>query len=179
MATLIASSDCSAAFRLRRLGSHWKCAAWSDALPTALNRRRQQKGREVRMGSISSPDTGTLDQFLQPQSMVTPGALGALAMLATNTLVGNFPNMNAPIIALILSFLLGFAALVKSTSIFEKILYYLLNSIIIFSVAAGANKLGQQIQQTSLSLPTLSAYATPRVDIGALAQSSEQIKFFK
>jgi hypothetical protein len=111
--------------------------------------------------------------------MVTPGALGALAMLATNTLVGNFPNMNAPIIALILSFLLGFAALVKSTSIFEKILYYLLNSIIIFSVAAGANKLGQQIQQTSLSLPTLSAYATPRVDIGALAQSSEQIKFFK
>jgi hypothetical protein len=123
---------------------------------------------------------GALDQFLQPQSMVTPGALGALAMLGTNTLAGNFSYVSYPFIALILSCLFGFAALVKSTSIFEKILYYLLNSIIIFSVAAGSNKLGQQVQQhASLSLPSLAAYAEPNFRTDAWVPSPQKIQFFK
>lgn len=134
------------------------------------------------INAIPSPgnsNSGALDQFLQPQSMVTPGALGALAMLGTNSLTGSFQNISYPLVALALSFLFGFAALVKSTSIFKKLLYYVLNSIIIFSVAAGTNKLGQQVQQASLPLPSLSAYAASRMDMDALASSAEHVQFFK
>jgi hypothetical protein len=125
-------------------------------------------------------NSGTLDQFLQPQSMVTPGALGALAMLGTNSLTGSFQSEDYyPIVALALSFLFGFAALVKSTSILEKCFYYMINSIIIFSVAAGTNKLGQQVQHASLPLPSLSAFAASRMNTDGLALSPEHVQFFK
>jgi hypothetical protein len=123
---------------------------------------------------------GPLDQFLQPQSMVTPGALGAIAMVGTNAISGSFPYMNLPFTALLLSGLFGLAAIVKSVSVPERVLYYLLNSVIIFSVATGSNKLGQQVQQQAwLSLPSLAAYAAPNFNMDAWAPSPEKAQFFK
>jgi hypothetical protein len=124
-------------------------------------------------GNSGNPAPGALDQFLQPQSMVTPGALGAMAMLGTNTLALNFPDMSSPIIAVALSFLFGLAATVKSSSFFEKIVYYLLNSIIIFSVAAGSNKIAQQ--HASLSLPS-AAYAD---SLGFDSKYLNKVQFFR
>jgi hypothetical protein len=125
-----------------------------------------------------APQQGSLDQFLQPQSMVTPGALGAIAMMGTNAIAGNFAYMSLPFTALLLSGLFGLAALVKSTSIPEKVLYYVLNTIIIFSVATGSNKIGQQVQQhLTLLSPSLTAYAASSFDMNA--RGPERVQFFK
>ena len=63
----------------------------------------------------SNQAPGTLDQFLQPQSMITPGVLGALAMVGTNALAGTFDLPPASvyfrIISITISCLFGFAAL--------------------------------------------------------------------
>jgi hypothetical protein len=125
---------------------------------------------------------GTLDQFLQPQSMITPGVLGALAMVGTNALAGTFDlppgSTYFRIISITISCLFGFAALIKSTSIFEKILYYVLNTIVIFSVAAGSNTVGQHLQTASLSL-SLSAYAASQSSADSVTLSPERVRFFK
>lgn len=123
-----------------------------------------------------------LDQFLQPQSMVTPGVLGGLAMVGTNALGGTFhvpsESIYFPVLSLALSFVFGLAAVVKSSSVSQKVAYYFINSIIIFSVANGSNTIGLQAQQhVSLQLPT--AYAASR-PVGATEQATpEQIQFFK
>ena len=123
---------------------------------------------------------GALDQFLQPQSMVTPGALGAIAMMGTNAIAGNFPYMSLPFTAFLLSGLFGLAAIVKSTSLSERILYYVLNTIVIFSVATGSNKIGQQIQpHASLLSPSGAAYAAANSNIEPRTPSPERIQFFK
>jgi hypothetical protein len=95
------------------------------------------------------------DAFLQPQSMVTPGALGALTMVVTNSF--------APLIAvdrrwtgLALAFLFGLVALVNSKSIVEKCVYYVLNSFIIFSIATGTNTVGVAAQRAAASPSALS-----------------------
>jgi hypothetical protein len=49
----------------------------------------------------------TIDAFLRPESMVTPGALGALAMLITNALANNFQFITHAYIAIFLSFVFG------------------------------------------------------------------------
>ena len=125
---------------------------------------------------IETPQ-GALDQFLQPQSMITPGALGGIAMLGTNSIAANFPYMSLPLTACLLSGLFGLAAIVKSTSISERLLYYVLNSIIIFSVASGSNKIGQQLSASSL--PSLAAYAAPSFVIKVQAPTLEKPRFFR
>jgi hypothetical protein len=107
-----------------------------------------------------------IDSFLRPESMVTPGALGALTMLITNALANNFLWMGHAITALVLSFIFGITAMVKATEIWQKAVFYVINSLIIFSVATGSNQIGGSVtsggnasrtQGTSLFVP--SAYA--------------------
>jgi len=133
-------------------------------------------------GSMPPPagPQGQLDQFLQPQSMVTPGALGAITMMGTNAIAGNFAHMSLAFTALLLSGLFGLAAIVKSASIPEKIFYYILNTIIIFSVATGSNKIGLQLQQrVSFLSPSPAAYAASDIRMDARAPSPEKVQFFK
>jgi energy-converting hydrogenase Eha subunit B len=59
------------------------------------------------------PQPGLLGDFLQPQSMVTPGLLGALVMMATNSLCAKFPGLNGAVVALVLSLLFGLAAVIR------------------------------------------------------------------
>ncbi|MBV9965111.1 MAG: hypothetical protein JO008_05405, partial [Alphaproteobacteria bacterium] len=91
----------------------------------------------------AASQSNPFDAFLRPESMVTPGALGALTMLITNALANNFGVLTPGLIALIVSFILGVTALVKASSILQKIVYYVINSRIIFSVATGSNTLGR------------------------------------
>jgi hypothetical protein len=113
-------------------------------------------------GSVESP----IDSFLRPESMVTPGALGALTMLITNALATNFMWIGHAITALLLSFIFGVTAIVKANELWQKIIFYIINSLIIFSVATGSNQIGGNVassatsrQSSSLILP--SAYAQP------------------
>lgn len=120
-----------------------------------------------------------LDKFLQPQSMTTPGVLGAVAMAATNALGGAFGVASGSwvysTISLVLSLLFGLTALAKSTSLTEKVGYYAVNSMIIFCVAFGSNALGTVAQKHALLQPSTAYAASP----SALGLSPEKVQFFK
>lgn len=104
------------------------------------------------------PNNG-FDEFLQPKSMLTPGIAGALTMLITNALTAQFgllPNYTG----LAVSFLLGLVVFQTSAPLpWPKLVpFYLLNSLIIFSVAIGTNHLGvggaKIVDQTKVSAET-------------------------
>jgi hypothetical protein len=107
-----------------------------------------------------SPQPGPLSDFLHPQSMVTPGLLGALAMAGTNTFCAKFSslNENEPVVSLVLSLLFGLAAVIRDAPLIQRVVYYVLNTIIIFIVAAGANTVGLASQSVHLSAVS-AAYA--------------------
>ena len=82
--------------------------------------------------------------------MVTPGVAGGLVMLIANSLglKFNFGN-NMPFLVLALSFLVG--AIVfndKTVNVGTRAILYIINSLIIFSIAAGSNKIGEDITTT-------------------------------
>src|SRR5690242_9663850 len=97
-------------------------------------------------------NNGAIEQFLTPEAMLTPGVLGSLTMMITNSLAQNF-TMPRAWLGLGLSFLFGLLVLVAARNIIIKIVFYVLNSLVIFCMAAGANGLGSgAAQRTSLSL---------------------------
>jgi hypothetical protein len=109
-------------------------------------------------GAGSNPDG-----FLNPKSMVTPGAAGALTMMITNTLAKNFglwPNWTALLISLIIGALVVF---VPASSMFWlwKTLLWVVNSLVIFAMATGTNQAGVAI-------------ATP-ADKKAIAKPDQQV----
>ena|SRR5258708_3591159 len=84
-----------------------------------------------------------VDEFLQPKAMLTPGIAGGLTMLITNAVTSQFgllPNYTG----LGISFLFGLLVLYTSASIprLQLLAYYVLNSLVIFSVAIGTNHAG-------------------------------------
>jgi hypothetical protein len=83
-----------------------------------------------------------LKDFLNPKSMLTPGIAGGITMMIANTLWVQF-ELPQKWTALTVSFLLGFLILLaRETPIWQRIIYYILNSLIIFSVGAGTNTIG-------------------------------------
>jgi hypothetical protein len=82
------------------------------------------------------------EDFLNPKSMSTPGFAGAITMLITNTISFQFGLSDRwpAFIGLIISFLFGTLVMAKgSLSGWERAVYYVLNSVIIFAVAVGTN----------------------------------------
>ena len=94
----------------------------------------------------NSEDKG--NDFLNPKSMLTPGACGAIVMGITNALAANL-NMHGSsrmLLCLGLSFLMGtlvFAAGIKQ--IWQKLVFYVFNSLIIFTMGAGVNSASQTV----------------------------------
>ncbi len=87
----------------------------------------------------------TVDEFLNPKSMLTPGLAGSMTMFITNALVTQF-GTSPPYTALVISGLFGalvFAAV--KTALWQRGVLYILNSLLIFSVALGANQLGVNV----------------------------------
>ena len=81
--------------------------------------------------------------FLNSRSMLTPGVAGAVTMLIANTLYVQF-SMPPKWTALGLGFALGLLVFGdRSIALWQRGLCYLLNSLIIFSMAVGANAAGQ------------------------------------
>jgi hypothetical protein len=90
-------------------------------------------------------DMSDIEKFLTPESMLTPGLAGGMTM-GINALAFQFGLM-APgpaVIALMLSFLFGLCVFVSSTKSARvvKLLFWVINSLVIFTVAAGSNALG-------------------------------------
>ncbi len=86
-----------------------------------------------------------VSDFLNPKSMLTPGIAGAVIMLVTNTLWVQF-GFPQKWTALILSFMLGSLSFIHgAVPPWQKVIYYVLNSLIIFSVGIGTNAVGTKI----------------------------------
>ena len=86
-----------------------------------------------------------LKDILNSRSMMTPGIAGAIAMLITDTLYQQF-DLPARWIGLVLSFLLGLLVFRDTEPpVWQRCLYYVVNSLIIFSMAVGAKTTGEGV----------------------------------
>ena len=100
-------------------------------------------GKKAKAKAIArSKAPNPLQQFLTPEAMLTPGIAGSLTMMITNALAINF-SMPRAWLGLTLSFIFGLLVLVGSKSFLQKAVFYILNSLVIFCVAVGANGIGQ------------------------------------
>ena len=90
-----------------------------------------------------------IDDFINPKSMLTPGITGGVIMFITNSFCCQF-SIEPRWVGLFLSFLFGLLVL-KAETIprWERGVYYVLNSLVIFSVAFGTAQLGTEIEPKS------------------------------
>jgi len=81
-----------------------------------------------------------VDEFLQPKAMLTPGIAGGVTMLIANALWVAF-SLPPRWTSLVLSFLVGLLVFVGKGGVpaWQRAVYYVLNSLIIFSVSIGTN----------------------------------------
>jgi hypothetical protein len=104
-----------------------------------------------------------MKDFLNPKSMITPGIAGASMMFLVNGLLLPFPEITpfARYLALALSAL--FSALVvfqdSTISRLERILYWVINALIIFVVGFGTNSLGQSTSSSAAAKKTSQFFA--------------------
>jgi hypothetical protein len=103
------------------------------------------------VGAAGQNSAGARD-FLNPNSMMTPGLAGGMTMLVTNAVCQHFPFEPAQV-GLALSFLFGLLVLATSAPMWKRLVYYLLNSLIIFCVAAGASGFGASVATGSTPVP--------------------------
>ncbi len=113
------------------------------------------------MAKPNAPQANVLDSFLTPEAMLTPGVAGALTMMITNALAQNFELPRA-YTGLALSFVFGLLVLVAAKTLISKVVFYVLNSLVIFCVAAGASGITPAPAQQATA--ELSSYSTASVD---------------
>ncbi|MBU1311917.1 MAG: hypothetical protein KKE30_20535 [Gammaproteobacteria bacterium] len=79
-------------------------------------------------------------EFINPKSMMTPGIASTAILLVANTLNLHF-ELKASVTALVLSFLIGLVVfLAEQMKLIERVIYYIVNSLILFSMAVGGNQ---------------------------------------
>lgn len=96
-----------------------------------------------------------IKEFLNPNSMLTPGVTGSTTMMITNALTRQFEilaGLNSEV-GLLVSFLFGLLIMAAATalSFWQRGTYYILNSLIIFTVALGTNSVGVAATEGSAS----------------------------
>ncbi len=94
-----------------------------------------------------------MQEFLNPKSMLTPGGAGALLMFLANGIAMQFPEIQPRITAFFLSFLISGILIVSSkaleeSGILEKLLYWVLNSFVIFVVGFGSANVAYEVQSS-------------------------------
>ena len=84
-----------------------------------------------------------VEEFLQPKAMLTPGIAGGVTMLIANALWVAF-SLPPRWTSLVLSFLVGLLVFVAKggVPVWQRAVYYVLNSLVIFSVSIGTNYVG-------------------------------------
>lgn len=91
--------------------------------------------------STNPTTTTNFDKFLTPEAMVTPGVAGSMSMMFGNALHYNFNIPNGWAV-LVLSFVFGLLVLANSEPMLKRAVLYVVNSLVIFCVAAGTVTLG-------------------------------------
>lgn len=82
-----------------------------------------------------------INDFLKPESAVTSGAAGGVIMTVASTLYAQF-EIDPRICALVMSALISFAIIYKiKEQLPLKMVYLLVNTVVIFSVSVGSNTL--------------------------------------
>jgi large-conductance mechanosensitive channel len=104
----------------------------------------------------------TFAEFLNPNSMITPGAAGAFTMVITNTLCQQFPLLQQSYTGLGVSLMFGAMVFGYGAGIFARLVYFIINSLIIFVVAAGSNSVA--VRQDEANPKTASLEITRPAD---------------
>lgn len=99
-------------------------------------------------GGWASGDTKPFEKFLNPQSMLTPGICGLLTVGITNSLAQNFDAPRAWV-GLGVSMLFGAIVFIETRRPIERIVYYVLNTLIIFSMAFGVASAPEALSRVS------------------------------
>ena len=118
-----------------------------------------------------------LEKFLTAEAMITPGIAGSTVMTITNVLAPTFAWPQAWI-ALGLSFMVGLVLVRGDGGVIPKSVFYVLNSLVVFTVAFGTNSTALALKQTpSVALALVgSAYAQDAaVDLVALQTEIDQL----
>lgn len=90
-----------------------------------------------------------MEEFFQSKAMLTPGAAGVTTTMITGTLVSQF-GLPGNWTGLVISLLFGLSVWAdKSVSVYQRIIFYLINSMTIFAVAIGINTAGLAINQST------------------------------
>lgn len=98
-----------------------------------------------------------INEFLNQKSMLTPGAAGGSTLLITNTLGSTF-GLPLGYVALLISGLFGLlvAALTAGVPVWQRGVFFVLNTLIIFCVAMGTNSAGQKVSEARTTNVTVS-----------------------
>ncbi len=125
-----------------------------------------------------------MTDFLNPKSMVTPGMAGALVMFLSNAICFQFPEMAPRWTALLLSFVLGGIVIAAAKLRYLPAAgFWLINSLIIFAVAAGsagvAAKTTGQITANATAvahflIPSADAQTSPTTSTAATTKAQLQ-----
>src|SRR5262245_60528141 len=102
-----------------------------------------------------------MESFIDAKSMLTPGVAGTIVMLATNALANTF-SLPGKWVALVLSFVCGLLVFGdKKLTVGPRIAFYVLNSLIVFTTAVGANGIGAAASSETTAPIKTTAAATP------------------
>jgi len=111
-----------------------------------------------------------MDEFLRSKPMLTPGMAGGATTMITGTLVSQF-GLPGDTTGLVVSFVLGLLVWADKTVPFlQRMLYYIINSIIIYAVAVGLNQAGVAITKSKAQVEYESRWVQP---------ASEEKSFFQ
>ena len=122
-----------------------------------------------------------MDEFLNPKSMLTPGAAGGVMMLIANTISSYFPEIPFRYSALALSFLIGTMVFqAKNILLFQRCTFWVLNSLLIFAVGVGTSNIAHNVtaqSDTTALLEQLSPISRAYADTPAeLAAENARLK---
>lgn len=117
----------------------------------------------------------TVNGFLNPKSMLTPGLAGGMVMGIANSLWVEF-YLPKSITSLVLSYLIVILLLKNITvTKIEKIIYILLNGLIVFSMAVSTNVAGRVITEATYYRSDSPSFSIKGLDV-MLAAPSPTVK---
>jgi hypothetical protein len=139
---------------------------FQGVIMVAANRSHPSgKPAEARPAGIKSADAepaSPFAEFLNPNSMITPGAAGAFTMVITNTLCQQFEQLPLNYTGLIVSFMFGAVVFGYGASLVSRMVYFVINGLIIFVVANGSNAIGVRISAPQAAMKTASPESTSK-----------------
>lgn len=111
-----------------------------------------------------------VNDFLNPNSMLTPGIAGSITMMIANTLWVNF-GLDPKLTALTICLLLGLLVLAElKVALWQKPIYYIINVLVIFSVSVGANVVG--VSTDTIRIASQSTVVTEEQNIDSTSLSN-------